>query len=264
MNQPELYQKQSILGVGYNFIDYKDLKEAVLRWRDARENHYITFAPTYSIALCKRNSRMAEATRKARFTLPDGIGNIFAARILGYRHKGRVTAPLTMLKLCDWGRQDGLRHYFYGGASNVPDKLTGNLRQMYPGIEIAGAYSPPFRPLTESEDAEVVDMINAAEPDIVWVGLGAPKQEIWMLEHLGRVKAAAMLGVGVTFNYHAGTVKWAPPWIRNAGLEWVYRMVQEPVHYSRRVVHYPGFALAVVRQKFSSALKSSYVEDSQL
>ena len=155
------------------------------------------------------------------------------------------------LKLCDWGREKGYRHFFYGGAKGVADTLAERFTQDYPGLKVAGTYCPPFRLLSEQEDREIVDHINAAKPDIVWVGLGAPKQEKWMATYLGRIKATAMIGVGAAFDFHSGNVKWAPDWIRRIGMEWAYRLALEPKRMWRRNLDSPLFLSKVIAQKIN-------------
>ncbi len=122
---------------------------------------------------------------------------------------------------------NGYRHYFYGSTAETLASLQTNLHKNYPGIQIAGLYSPPFRPTTEKEDAAIVRAINEADPDFVWIGLGAPKQEQWMASHQGLVKGL-MIGVGAGFDYHAGNIKRAPAWMQRANLEWLYRLIQNP------------------------------------
>jgi N-acetylglucosaminyldiphosphoundecaprenol N-acetyl-beta-D-mannosaminyltransferase len=244
-----LIKKQNVLDVGYNFISYYDLFHLCQYWRENEESHYVTFAPPYSIKLCRLDPLMRKATNQASLTMPDGIGNILAANMLGYSHKGRVTGPSTILKICDWGREKGLRHFFYGGDEGVADKLVENLCQKYPGLEVVGTFCPPFRRHTEKEDKDVISMINSAEPDIVWIGLGAPKQEKWMHNHSECFDSAILMGVGATFNFISGNVKWAPAWIRKMGLEWVYRAIQEPMHYTPRILFYPKYLMRVLGQR---------------
>jgi len=195
---------------------------------------------------------MDRATRQAGMVLPDGAGIIMAANILGYTHSGRATGPALMLKLCDWGRQKGYRHFFYGGTEGIADKLAQRLTEMYPGLEVAGTCCPPFRQLCEAEDQEIVDTINDARPDIIWVGLGAPKQEKWMADHVGRLKATAMVGVGAAFDFHSGNVKWAPAIIRRLGLEWAWRLAENPKRMWRRNLDSPLFLTKVFIQMFKS------------
>lgn len=174
-------------------------------------------------------------------TLPDSVGVILAANLLGYKNYGRVTGPTLMLRLCDWGRKYGYRHYFYGGAEGVADKLSEKLSQVFPGLQTAGTYCPPFGPFSEQEDNTIVEQVNRAKPDIVWVGLGAPGQEKWMAQHYGKISATAMIGVGAAFDFHSGSVKWAPARMRRLGLEWAYRLAQEPKRLWRRNIDSPIF-----------------------
>jgi N-acetylglucosaminyldiphosphoundecaprenol N-acetyl-beta-D-mannosaminyltransferase len=184
--------------------------------------------------VCHRDAEMWDATVGAGMILPDGVGITLAARILGCPHRGRVTGPTLMLRLCDWGREKGFRHFFYGGAPGVADDLAACLTERFPGLLVAGSYCPPFRPLTSEEDGEVVKLINSAHPDIVWVGLGAPKQEKWIAAHRDRLEAPVCVGVGAAFDFHSGRVPWAPAWLRKVGLEWVLRLVLEPRRMWRR------------------------------
>lgn len=141
------------------------------------------------------------------------------SHLKGFRHGGRVYSPDLMLALCERSEAKGHRHFFYGGAEGVPEQLAANLRRRFPELQVAGIHSPPFRPLTPEEDEQVVQMINQAAPDIVWVGLSSPKQERWMAAHIGRVKAPVLIGVGAAFDFLAGRKKQAPRWIQRAGLE---------------------------------------------
>jgi len=225
---------RNILGTYFSLVAYRDVLVTILRWRDAKERRYVTLTPPHSVLMCRRDSELHDATEAASLTLPDGVGIILAATLLRYPHCGRVSGPTLMLKLCDWGREAGLKHYFYGGAPGVADALAERLQHNYPGLTVVGTCCPPFRDLTPAEDAEALDRINRAKPDIVWVGLGSPKQEKWMAEHLGRIDAAAMIGVGAAFDFHSGRVKWAPEWMRKAGIEWAYRLATEPRRMWRR------------------------------
>lgn len=239
----------NILGTHFSLLSYRDVLTTILRWRDRNERHYVALTPPYSVLMCRRDVRLHEATEAASLTLPDGVGIILASKLLRYPHHGRVTGPTLMLRLCDWGRDKGLRHYFYGGAPGVADALAERLQQKYPGLTVVGTYCPPFRELTPTEDAEALTRINETKPDIVWVGLGSPKQEKWMAEHLGRLDAAAMVGVGAAFDFHSGRVKWAPKWMRNAGVEWAYRLVTEPRRMWRRNIDSFVFLGKVVEQR---------------
>jgi len=204
--------------------------------------------------LCQRDLEMQKATQAADMVMPDGVGIILAARLLGYPHNGRVTGPELMLKLCDWGREHGYRHYFYGGAEGIAETLKEKLCREYPGLQVVGTYTLPFRTLSPQEDRAIVERVNSTQPDILWVGLGAPKQEKWMLQHLGRIQATAMIGVGAAFDFHSGRVKWSPTWMRKLGLEWVYRLAQNPRRMWRRNLDSPLFLSKVIWQRIKMTL----------
>jgi len=190
----------------------------------------------HSVLLCHRDLEMRKSADAATLVLPDGVGIVLAANVLGYAHQGRVTGPTLLLRLCDEGRAHGYRHFFYGGAAGIADELAERLCLRYPGLQVAGTYCPPFRRLSGREDVAIVRRINSTRPDIVWVGLGAPKQEKWLAAHKGRINATAMIGVGAAFDFHSGNVKWAPRWIRKIGCEWAFRLVREPKRMWRRNV----------------------------
>jgi N-acetylglucosaminyldiphosphoundecaprenol N-acetyl-beta-D-mannosaminyltransferase len=245
------YQKKNILQVRFDLIAYNAAMETIKRWRQNGEHHYITLTPPYSVLMCHRDTALRKATENAGLTLPDGTGIILAARLLGYPNCGRVTGPTLMLRLCDWGRTEKLKHFFYGGALGVADALVERLTKCYPGLDIAGTLCPPFRELSPKEDTDIIEQINMTKPDIVWVGLGSPKQEKWMAEHVGKINTTVMIGVGAAFDFHSGKVKWAPEWMRNMGIEWAYRLAHEPKRMWRRNVNSFVFIAKVLRQRFS-------------
>ena len=223
-----MVQTNKIYEVSFDLIDYESVFEKIKTWRSTGTHSYITITNPYSVMMCRKNSKMAQAHTLAGLTLPDGIGIILAANILGFPHCGRVTGPELMLKVCDWGREYGMRHFFYGGSKEVAKLLGENLTQKFPSLEIAGVYSPGHKKIGEKESEDVINMINASKPDILWVGLGAPKQEIWMLDHLDKINSAVMIGVGAAFDFHSGNAKWAPKAFRKKGLEWLWRLILEP------------------------------------
>lgn len=238
-----------ILGIRFDLITFDAVINMIERWRSDGQRRYVTLTNPHSVLLCHRDEQMKRATVRAGLTLPDGMGIILAARFLGHPHSGRVDGPTLMLHLCDVGRRYGYRHFFYGGAQDVAGRLAERLRKLYPGLKIAGTYSPPFRAVA-GEDTEIVNRINAANPDILWIGLGAPKQEQWMAMHLGRIHATTMIGVGAAFDFHSGNVKWSPTWIRKLGLEWAYRLAQNPRRMWRRnVIDAPLFISKIVKER---------------
>jgi N-acetylglucosaminyldiphosphoundecaprenol N-acetyl-beta-D-mannosaminyltransferase len=251
MTKPTNHSLRSILRVPFNLVSYQDVLETIDEWRSNGCQRYITITNPHSVMLCTRDAAMDRATYEAGLTLPDGVGIIWAARILGYPHRGRATGPTLMLRLCDAGRERNYRHFFYGGSEGVADRVAELLSTHYRGLAVAGTYCPPFRKLSDNEDQQIVDRINATKPDIVWVGLGAPKQEKWMADHVDRIHATAMIGVGAAFDFHSGNIKWAPGWIRKIGMEWAYRFALEPRRMWRRNLDSPLFLMHVVGQRIS-------------
>ncbi len=182
-------------------------------------------------------------------TTPDGMPLVWLSRLHGRRHVSRVYGPDLLIAVCQESIRAGYRHFFYGGAEGVPEALAAALLRRFPGLVVAGTYSPPFRPLTPEEDEQIVAMIDRARPDIVWVGLGAPKQEYWMAEHVGRLEAPVMVGVGAAFDFHSGRKKQAPRWMQRSGLEWLFRLLTEPRRLWRRyLINNPLFLWLVALQ----------------
>lgn len=168
--------------------------------------------------------------------IPDGGPLSTVGHKRGYKDMSRTTGPSYMKEILKVSANHGYRHYFYGSTDETLKKLSIVLTENYPGIQIAGMYSPPFRPITSEEDSAVVKRINETNPDFVWVGLGAPKQEKWMASHQGIIKGL-MVGVGAGFDYLAGNIERAPVWMQERNLEWVYRLMQDPKRLSRRYWH---------------------------
>ena len=165
--------------------------------------------------------------------IPDGGPLSTVGQKRGHKNMERTTGPSLMGEIFEISAKKGYRHYFYGSKEETLELLQKKLMEKYPEIQIAGMYSPPFRPLTEEEDKVIIERINETKPDFVWVGLGAPKQEKWMAAHQGKIDGL-MLGVGAGFDYYAENIKRAPMWMQKHNLEWVYRLVQDPKRLFKR------------------------------
>lgn len=165
--------------------------------------------------------------------IPDGGPLSALGRKRGYSKMERVTGPSYMEEIMKISEKYGYSHYFYGSTEETLGKMVENLKKQYPKLKIAGAWSPPFRPLTKEEDEDIIDKINKSQPDFVWIGLGAPKQEYWMAAHQGKV-TGFMVGVGAGFDYIAGNIHRAPEWMQKCNLEWLYRLIQDPKRLFKR------------------------------
>ncbi len=239
----------NILGVGISTINMDIALEVIEGWIAHRESHYVCVTPVHSVMECQRDPELRRIYHASGMTTPDGMPLVWLSRLRGYHYVDRVYGPDLMLALCQRSIELGYRHFFYGGAEGVPEQLATNLQRRFPGLVIAGTYSPPFRPLTPEEDDQAVQMINEASPDVVWVGLGSPKQERWMAAHISRVKAPVLIGVGAAFDFLTGRKKQAPRWMQRNGLEWLFRLLTEPRRLWRRyLVNNPLFVLLVLAQ----------------
>jgi N-acetylglucosaminyldiphosphoundecaprenol N-acetyl-beta-D-mannosaminyltransferase len=240
----------SVLGVPLALTDY----EQTMEWMDATIAHgekgYICVAATHTIMVCHEDAELREAVLNSSLTVPDGQPLVWAMNALGGDLTDRVYGPDLMARFCERAAANGTRMYLYGGRNQgALVQLALNLRQSYPGVKIVGGYSPPFRDLSEEEEDAIIDEINGTKADVVWVGVGAPKQEKWMAAMRSRLDAAVLVGVGAAFDFHAGLVPQAPDWMQSAGLEWLYRMAQEPRRLGPRYVRYnPRFVTGFARQ----------------
>jgi N-acetylglucosaminyldiphosphoundecaprenol N-acetyl-beta-D-mannosaminyltransferase len=189
--------------------------------------HYISITNTESMYHGLRMSSHGRYIRNADFSLCDGVGVIVAGWAWGQRIR-RFNGPVVQLEASQFGLARKWRHFFYGGKEGVAEEMARRLVKRFPGLVVCGCYCPPFRELSREEDQHVVNLLNETQPDIVWVGLGLVKQERWIAEHLVRVRAPWMIGVGAAFDYHAGAVPWAPRALRALGLEWLFRLAVQP------------------------------------
>jgi N-acetylglucosaminyldiphosphoundecaprenol N-acetyl-beta-D-mannosaminyltransferase len=242
-------ERIDILGVHVSAINPVTAVAEIARWIEAREPHYVCVTGVHGVMECQRDPALREIHNRSGLTTPDGMPMVWAGRRAGAGWMQRVYGPDLMLGLLAVAAERGWSNYFYGGKEGVPELLVQQLLARFPALKVAGTYSPPFRPMLPEEDEALVERINGADPDIVWVGLSTPKQERWMAAHVGRLTAPALLGVGAAFDIHAGTLRQAPKWMQRSGLEWAYRLYREPRRLWRRYFsNNPRFALAIIRR----------------
>jgi N-acetylglucosaminyldiphosphoundecaprenol N-acetyl-beta-D-mannosaminyltransferase len=227
---------------------------SVMDWMDAMvasgERGWITAAAVHLVMIAREDPETAAAVAEATLAVPDGQPLVWALRALGHERASRIYGPDLMAKYCERSAQTGTRMYLYGGRNQgALAQLSLNLRRRFPGLRIVGGYVPPFRPLTPEEEDAVVSEINRSGADVVWVGTGQPKQEKWMAQMRDRLDAPLLVGVGAAFDFHAGLVPQAPPWMGRHGLEWLFRLRQEPTRLWRRYARYnPRFVTGFARQ----------------
>lgn len=254
-SQPHLIPQPArveILGVPLAVTDYEETLQTMDAMVAARRRGYICACNVHTVMASgeDRELRAALASPYA-LNVPDGQPLVWALGALGHSLPDRVYGPELMARaFARAAAETNHRFYLYGGRDRAALlQLGAKLRQRFPGANIVGGYAPPFHPLSAEERAAVVEEINEAEPDVVWVGLGVPKQEKWMAQMRADLEAPVLVGVGAAFDFHAGLVPQAPPWLQTRGLEWAYRLAQEPRRLWRRYLRYnPRFVAAFARQ----------------
>ncbi len=244
-----MIERTNVLGVGISAINIPMALKTLDAWIERKYRTYVCITGVHGVMESQTDPELRKIHNQAGLVTPDGMPMVWMSRLAGHKHVDRVYGPDLMLAVCEVSTEKGYRHFFYGGNEGVPELLRDKLQQKFPGLQVVGTYSPPFRPLTPEEDAAIVAQINAAQPDIVWVGLSTPKQERWMAAHLGKVQAPVMVGVGAAFDFHAGLKQQAPRWMQRSGMEWFFRMVSEPKRLARRYLqNNPRFVIAVLMQ----------------
>ncbi len=252
-------QSVDVLGVQVNPVSSNTIIDKVDQWVQNQQKHYICLCPNYSIMMSQKHPEFRKALNQATITTADGKAVTWACKLHGYRHAQQVRgADLTRL-VCRMSAQKGFSNFFYGGTEVLLETLVQNLRQQYPQLQVTGTYAPPFRPLTAQESQDVVQLINASCPDIVWIGLGAPKQELWMADHFKALHAPVMIGVGAAFDFLAGIKAEAPRWVQKAALEWLFRFATEPRRLWKRNLYHPIFMAQVILQRWRRRLRQEVI-----
>lgn len=246
MKNVSKYSTVKVLNVLLTCCSFDDILKDMDNTIKNQSGSYICVTNTESIYHATRIPSHFDYINNARFSCCDGIGVVLAGKILGHKIP-RLYGPDLMLKCCEYGVDRKWRHFFYGGKKGVPELLSKRLTEKFPGLITAGTYSPPFRQLTPEGDKSTIDHINTANPDILWVGLGLLKQERWIAEHLGKINVPWMIGIGAAFDFHAGTARRAPGFLRSIGLEWLYRLAFEPRMLKRNLYSFP-FLFLVARE----------------
>jgi len=249
--------KVDVLGIGITPATIDLAADEIERWIAEGTPSYVCVTGMHGVVEARSDPELRDIHNRAGMVVPDGMPMVWATHRVGLGWSERCYGPDLMLEMCRRAAERGHTFYFYGGADGTPERLRDALVQRFPGLRVVGLHSPPFRPLTDEEDAAIVDEINASGADIVWIGLSTPKQERWMAAHQGRLNATA-IGVGAAFDFHAGNVSQAPAWMQRSGLEWAYRLIQEPRRlFVRYAVGIPTFVLGVARRRPRLVARSS-------
>ena len=241
--------RANVLGIG---VDPVDMPAAVHRIASAihsRTKAYVCATGVHGVMEARHNDDVRRALANAMLVVPDGMPTVWMGRLQGLRQMRRVFGPDLMLEVFRANSLADCTHFLYGGADGVANQLRTALRRRFPKCHVVGTYTPPFRPLNEDEKQEFLTSVSRLQPDIIWIGLSTPKQELFMAEYLPYLDTKVMIGVGAAFDYHTGRLKDSPPWIKQMGLQWLHRLAQEPRRlWKRYLVNNPAFVTQAVLQ----------------
>jgi N-acetylglucosaminyldiphosphoundecaprenol N-acetyl-beta-D-mannosaminyltransferase len=239
----------NILGVGVSVVNMDTAARTIFEWVERRQRHYVCVSGVHGVMESQRSPELRRIHNAAGMVTPDGMPLAWLVRLSGFREGDRVCGPELMPRMFVESQGRGTRHFLYGGSQRALEGMGIRLGEIAPNAVIVGTHSPPYRPLTKQEDADIVTMINDSGADIVWVGLSTPKQERWMADHRGELTAPVLIGVGAAFDIHAGLVKRAPQFLRRTGFEWTWRLILEPRRLWRRYLSSnPRFVALVAMQ----------------
>jgi len=247
-----IIERCNVLGVGVSAINQAVALETINKWIVDKEHNYVCVTGVHGVMESQRDPQLKQIHNHAGLVTPDGMPLVWINRLYGHSNVDRVYGPDLMLALAESSVQTGFKHFLYGGRDGVADQLASRLQERFPGIQIVGTYCPPFRPLTEHEDSQVIELIDSSGADIVWVGLSTPKQERWMFTHHNKLQVPVLIGVGAAFDMHAGLLVQAPHWMQRSGLEWLFRLLVEPRRLWRRyLINNPRFIMLMLLQLFN-------------
>lgn len=246
---PMKFDRINVLGVGISDLNLQTALAAIAGSVSSRTKGYVCVTGVHGVMEARQDPAFRRILNGAFLNTPDGMPMVWMGKFAGRRQMSRVYGPDLMVEVFGWSRNNGCRHFFYGGKPGVALEIQRKVEERFPGTVVCGCYSPPFRALNTEEEAELVATITRLRPDIIWVGLSTPKQEQFMAQYLPKLDTTLMIGVGAAFDFWAGCVRQAPRWIQRSGFEWLYRLCQEPGRLWRRYLkNNPAFILNVVGQ----------------
>lgn len=221
-------ERFNVFGIAMDAVNLPTAIASTLAATKSGTNRYVCLTGAHGIVEARRDPLLARSFRNALLVLPDGMPTVWIAWWKEFYHVDRVFGPDLMLGVIDESQASGERHFLLGGKPGVAEELRQRLQARYPKANIVGTYTPPFRRFNSAEEAELATLLEECRPDIVWIGIGTPKQELFMSEYVGRLKVPVMVGVGAAFDFHTGRLKDSPQWVKRAGLQWFHRLVQDP------------------------------------
>jgi N-acetylglucosaminyldiphosphoundecaprenol N-acetyl-beta-D-mannosaminyltransferase len=244
--QPSI-ERVNVLGVGVSALNLKVTSEIILNAVRTRQKGFVAVTGVHGVSEAQNDPEFRHILNSAFLNTPDGMPMTWVGRLQGFRYIDRVYGPDLMLKICQATQNGEVRHFLYGGAPNVAEALEKALVKRFPGLSVCGCYTPPFRPLNAEEEEMLRTQLASCRPDIFWVGLSTPKQEKFMAAYYDKLPATIMIGVGAAFDMLSGCKRQAPRWMQRSGLEWLFRLAQEPRRlWKRYLVNNPLFVLRIL------------------
>ncbi len=258
------HPRANVLGVGISAINMNRAVELADNHIARCKPGYVCVSPVHAVMEAQADPVFKSILNHSTITTPDGMPLTWVGRLQGFRDMDRVYGPDFMLEMCRLSVTRGYRQFLYGGKPGVAEKLRDSLVARFPGLQVSGTYTPPFRPLGREEEADLIAHVAAARPHIFWVGLSTPKQERFMARYVSRLNVPLMVGVGAAFDFHTGNLKEAPRWMKRSGLQWLHRMAQEPRRLGPRyLTTNPRFLFAIALQ-LSGLSRPPTFSDSEL
>jgi N-acetylglucosaminyldiphosphoundecaprenol N-acetyl-beta-D-mannosaminyltransferase len=249
----------NILGVGISAVNLPMTIRQMGSWIEKGARNYVNICTVHTVMECQRNTELRSIVNRSGLSTPDGMPLVWICRLSEYKDVSQVCGSDVMQHFCEYSITKGYRHYFYGGEREVAKNLAIEMQARYPGLKVVGNHTPPFRPIGTMEESVVIEKINSAKPDVIWVGLGTPKQDFWVAQHRSLLDAAILVAVGAAFDFHTGRIPRAPNWMQRYGLEWLFRFWQDPRRlWYRYLVYNPLFMLLLLGQV--SGIRHYYLE----
>jgi N-acetylglucosaminyldiphosphoundecaprenol N-acetyl-beta-D-mannosaminyltransferase len=246
-------KRVNILGVGVHAIDIQialQVCDSAVQDSSSSKAQYVCITGVHGIMEAQSDHELRGILNRSLLTTPDGMPTVWIGRLSGFHLMRRVFGPEFMSAFCRVSVERGYTHFLYGGEIKVAEELQKNLERLYPGIKIVGTHCPPFRPLNPEEEARLIETFSDLKPQVTWIGLSTPKQERFMARYASKLNTKLMLGVGAAFDYHTGRIMDAPAWMKECGLQWAHRLIQEPRRlWKRYAINNPKFVCKVVGQK---------------
>jgi N-acetylglucosaminyldiphosphoundecaprenol N-acetyl-beta-D-mannosaminyltransferase len=241
--------KYNVLGVDVSAITLPIAVDQIADWIARHDRQYVCVRDAHGIMQSMAQPKLRHIHNSAGMVTPDGMPLVWLGRWYGHHHVDRVYGPDLLIAVCERAAREGYRMFFFGGAPGVAERLADRLKNRFSTLQIVGVYTPPFGSFSQEDDERAIASINAAAPDIVWVGLSTPKQEEWMGAHRKALSAPVLIGIGAAFDFVSGIKRQAPRWVQRSGFEWLFRLLTEPRRLARRyIIGHPKFVFHIVQQ----------------